>query len=48
MLKLIKLNLINQLFGKSTHKDKRQICSTFIGYLLAKANPKPTYKEVEL
>ena len=42
------MQLINQLFGKSNHKDKRQICSTFIGYLLAKANPKNLHRDYSL
>lgn len=42
------LQLIMQLFGKSTHKDKRQICSTFVGYLLTKANAKNVHRDYSL
>lgn len=34
------LIMLNQVFGKTKHKDLNQICSTFVGYILSCANVK--------
>lgn len=42
------MGMINQLFGRSKHVDKRQICSTFIGYILSRANIKNLHRDYSL
>lgn len=40
--------LIDQFLGKSNHIEKRQICSTFVAYLLAGANVKNLLRDYSL
>lgn len=40
--------LIGQIFGKTIHKDKRLICSAFVGYLLSMANSKNINRDYSL
>lgn len=42
------IQLINQMLGKSKHADKRMICSTFVGYLLACGNLKNLHRDFSL
>lgn len=43
------MQLIDQLFGKGgNHQDKRLICSTFVGYLLAQGNRKNINRDYSL